>query len=634
MVDLAFTTNYNGDTSTYACDFQLHFALADGDSAIYQYWVLNHRKTYPAFQMGFLRTMVWTPLDPADTNLWYFDWAHVDSLRNFPYPTNYDIDHGLATGIAEIEQLTTGTYKGLYHSKYEFCGDLWSLDAFGQSSSKHGHGLFVVQGSHEWYGFGPIQQDLGAGGVGAIHILPQPGHYDAPSFAIPKGQEWHKIYGPWLLYFNRGSTPAAMWADSKARAATESSRWPYTWMTDSGYHATGRGKVAGRFVVKDATKTTVTGAGFWVGLAKSDTTVDPLATDPQFESRGYQYWVKADAGGNFVISDVQPGTYSLFAWGPGEVGQYRQDSIVVAASATNGLGIIRWGIDRSHGPIAWEIGIPDRKSAEFSGGTTFFKGYNWNQYHRQFSNPLVYTVGQSDWHKDWNYVHDAWSDPIPDAYTTTSVWPWQSDSARVWPWEIHFTTTDVAASDTALLTIAIAGSTYSRLDMSLDGKSLASIYPPNAGGNALIRQSDHAKYGVITVPIPTSKLAAGAHVLTLTEGRVGGTIDLFYDYLSLEIPQTPLAVRAKGAVGGTFAHARIESDRLVLDATGFATGDHCDLRVMGLDGRTEARWSGLSMSEGRVTSPGPLSPAPGLRLVEVRSENAGGATRILPLMVR
>jgi rhamnogalacturonan endolyase len=57
------------------------------------------------------------------------------------------------------------------------------------------------------------------------------------------------------------------------------------------------------------------------------------------------------------------------------------------------------------------------------------------------------------------------------------------------------------------------------------------------GGNALIREGIHAKYGVNYVTIPVSRLQVGANTITLVQGRSAGRGDhVMYDYLSLEMP--------------------------------------------------------------------------------------------------
>lgn len=38
--------------------------------------------------------------------------------------------------------------------------------------------------------------------------------------------------------------------------------------------------------------------------------------------QGYQFWVEADVDSGFQIRNVLPGTYNLYAWIPGYLGEY------------------------------------------------------------------------------------------------------------------------------------------------------------------------------------------------------------------------------------------------------------------------------------------------------------------------
>jgi len=43
-------------------------------------------------------------------------------------------------------------------------------------------------------------------------------------------------------------------------------------------------------------------------------------------SQGYQFWIRTDQNGNFVIKNIVPGIYNLFAWVPGYIGDYKYNS--------------------------------------------------------------------------------------------------------------------------------------------------------------------------------------------------------------------------------------------------------------------------------------------------------------------
>ncbi|RWW20019.1 hypothetical protein GW17_00015893 [Ensete ventricosum] len=77
----------------------------------------------------------------------------------------------------------------------------------------------------------------------------------------------------------------------------------------------------------------------------------------EYVTLGYQFWVRADAKGMFFIKNVRTGVYNLYAWVPGFIGDYKSS---VNITVTSDL-------------------YPDQD--------------------------LMYTVGVSDYKKDWFYAH-------------------------------------------------------------------------------------------------------------------------------------------------------------------------------------------------------------------------------------
>jgi rhamnogalacturonan endolyase len=412
----------------------------------------------------------------------------------------------------------------------------WDLGCWGFASDHNDVGAWVVFGSHEFFNDGPTMSDLTAAS-GIIQLMFNMNHYNGSGLQIPHGVAWQKIYGPYLLYCN--SSPEggdACWADAKSQAETEKAAWPYNWLTGEKLYPlkAERGGVTGKFVVHDRLKPDVSGAGAWVGLYQPD-----LGTNWQFGTRSYQtggnwqfdsdhcqYWVHADADGNFAIPNVCPGSYLLSAFTAGAVGEFSQTNVEVKANETTQMGNLLWNVAHPGANIAWEIGVPDRTAKEFRHGEDYFQPYLWDKFSSEFSNPLEYTVGVSDWSKDWNYVQCG--------YLTGTNWvPWK--------WRIRFALTNVPASGDATLTIAYAGAYYAKTEIYVNNedKIFKSLEPAVEGGNALIREGIHAKYCVERVPIPVSLLKTGANTITLA--LPPGRNDLpfthvMYDYLDLELP--------------------------------------------------------------------------------------------------
>jgi hypothetical protein len=78
------------------------------------------------------------------------------------------------------------------------------------------------------------------------------------------------------------------------------------------------------------------------------------------------------------------------------------------------------------------------------------------------------------------------------------------------------------------------------------------FYPPIGGGNAFLRQSNHAKYTAKVVDIPMSKLRVGTNTITMLMPSTSNVANhIMYDYLSLEgdpsliLPVTLVSFNAK-----------------------------------------------------------------------------------------
>ncbi|KAL0379039.1 UNVERIFIED_CONTAM: hypothetical protein Sradi_3209400, partial [Sesamum radiatum] len=80
---------------------------------------------------------------------------------------------------------------------------------------------------------------------------------------------------------------------------------------------------------------------------------------------GYQFWTQTDQNGSFLIRNVIPGTYSLFAWVPGTLGDYKYayDIIISQGTIVQARNMV-FKAPRK-GATLWEIGIPDRSATEF-----------------------------------------------------------------------------------------------------------------------------------------------------------------------------------------------------------------------------------------------------------------------------
>lgn len=514
LADISLKQTYLPGTDEGAFDVDLHYVVSKGDSGVYTYIIWNHPETYPATHVDENR-YVWK-INQDQTEV-----ICVDSARTWQMPNAYDRANATQMGIAEIIRINTGVRAGQYDCKYEFAKEYWNVGTYGHASNVNKIGVWAVFGGYDYFNDGPTKQDLSSA-AGIIHIHFGMDHYGGSNTPVAAGENWSKIFGPFLLYanYNAGGV-TALWNDARSRADLEKSKWPYNWLVNEPTYplAGGRGSVSGTFVVNDPSKPGFTGANAMIGITNPD-----AGTNWQNDSRHYQYWVKSDAEGNFTIPNIRPGTYNLYAFVTGELKEFTKSNIVVTAGANNDQGTLTWNIPRADGPIVWELGIPDRKAQEFKHGNDYFVPYKFLEYSRDFTNPLVYTVGQSNWATDLNYAHGGYNN-YPD-----SVY-------RVWPWLIKFNITSLPPSGNVKLTLAFAGSESARMDLYVndDPALLSRFYPREEGGNALLREGIHSKYWDTAIYIPVSKLRLGSNTINLTQGRGAASSDhVMYDYISLE----------------------------------------------------------------------------------------------------
>lgn len=193
------------------------------------------------------------------------------------------------------------------------------------------------------------------------------------------------------------------------------------------------------------------------------------------------------------------------------------------------------------GPTLWEIGIPDRSAAEFYIpdpnpkyvnklylNQDKFRQYGlWERYAELYpENDLVYTVGVSDYQKDWFFAQV--NREIGDkAYQSTT-------------WQIKFKIDNVDQGGSYTLRVALAASNHAELQVRINDPTAD---PPLlstgeiGGDNAIARHAIHGIYWLFTVTVPGSLLLGGENTLFLTQTKTANAFQgIMYDYIRLEGP--------------------------------------------------------------------------------------------------
>jgi rhamnogalacturonan endolyase len=575
-------------------DIEVRYTMERGASGFYTYAIYSHGASYPRAGEGESRFI--NQLNPG------FDWLSVDADRNMPMCNGQDLRAGVVIHAKEQRILSTGIYQNSVEHKYSYCAEMYKLPAYGWSSIRNHVGIWFINPSTEYLGGGPTRIDLVCHMGATMLDYWTSGHYAGGAECnIPAGEVWNKVVGPIFVYCNslqstvtptqaeldtlaatagNPTIPAswtanadALFDDALAQAKNIKAQWPFNWVQGVDYpHKDERGTVNGRLVLNDPQAATTRLPHLWVGLTHPD--FDGLGS--AFARRSgngtlvtwdhdadyYQFWNQGAEDGTFSIANVRPGTYTLHAFADGVLGEFAEANITVAAGQTVDLGRLEWKPVR-YGKQIWEIGYPDRT------GGKFFKGdgsnywlWGWPlRYALLFPNDITYTVGRSDYHKDWffeevphtenfSFVNPAAKDPASQRFGwvhagTPGEDMWRTiGRGRATTWTIKFNM-DKAEHGLATLRVSLAGADgFGGLNMAVNGRSVGSIHP--VATNALRYNTDKGIWRQYALVFDAALLKPGENEMQLTVPAGELTSGVVYDYLRLELNEDykPAAVPA------------------------------------------------------------------------------------------
>jgi rhamnogalacturonan endolyase len=326
-------------------------------------------------------------------------------------------------------------------------------------------------------------------------------------------------------------------------------------------HKAERGNVTGQFILNDPQAPTTKLPGLTVGLAHPDYTTSAggftarsgngnKVTWPH-DGNYYQFWTDGSDDGKFNITNIRPGTYTLHAFADGVLGEYAKTDITVEAGKNIDLGKLDWQPVRN-GKQVWEIGYPNRNGGEFFKGDEYWR-WGWGiRYSALFPNDITYTVGKSDYKKDWFFqqvpheLNDTWKNPaakdpanqpfgwvaLPPT-TGQNMWgTWGRGKANTWTIKFNM---DKAAAGQATLRIALGGANSTTLAIGVNGKEVGSIRPVST--DALRYNTDRGVWHEYSQPFDAALLKAGENDMTLTVPAGDVTSGVCYDYLRLELAE-------------------------------------------------------------------------------------------------
>jgi rhamnogalacturonan endolyase len=550
----------------------IHFSILRGSTGFYVTPIWLHRSSDGAMTMGECRDNIYAGS--------IFNWMSVDAKRNrlmAVSPANGAV--GVLGAPVECSLWTNGIYAGQYEDKYKYSADYSVQHAWGWSSVGTGGkniGLWDVAASWEYMPGGPMKRELMSHIGTTILNTPHGSHYGGGTDSSwASGEVWAKVCGPHFIYCNAitntitatNAAAQALYNDALAQATAETTAWPYSWFANANYTpASGRGAVAGQIVIHDIYNPNASASNLWVGVEQQPNPASTGTYDFQEWYKPYQFWVRTDANGNFVIPNVIAGAnYTLYAFGTGAAGTFQsqsqtggsapneldipspQFSVTITAGATNNLGQVTWTPNRV-GPTVFEIGYPDRTGAKFRHGDDFWVGdigpgptnpmpvwTKFLEYPFDFPSGPNYTVGSSRWATDWNFVQ-------PCVVDNNGIY---NDSSSTITFNLPST-----PSGTASFYLALSSDYQGAIEVAVNGTAIAgsSGYNPayEGSGNesdATIREGIHGIFSDNRINFAASLLQAGQNTITIgmrQTGKVNGdgyfADHAMYDYIRLELP--------------------------------------------------------------------------------------------------
>lgn len=511
-----------GEDQAYPGKSQIRYSIGRQSTTLYATALLEHGEEDPPFRIGEGRFVI--KLDGG-----IFNQLTIDKDRNWIMPTGEDWDAGTPLNLKEARRMTTGRHAGWAEHKYSYSAILEKVPAYGWVGSQRGFGVWMINPSVEYIAGGPTKMeltghlDVGNGGLPTLLNMWHGSHYGGTVLSLARGEKWSKVIGPFAIHFNKGSDPAGLWDAALAEAKVERSAWPYSWVKLADYPvAAGRGGVSGKIRIQEADGVSVSADGMWVGLTAPEYTArnerDRIGW--QRDGKFYQYWVRAQPDGSFSLTGVRPGSYVLHAFADGIMGEFVRHDVKVGNGGVRDAGELVWMPERA-GPTLWQIGIPDRSAAEFRNGDRYWYWGNYLKYKTDFPNGVDYTVGKSDWKKDWHICQ-----PL-DLSADGKV---LGDSS----WKIRFQLEQVPAGGTRLR-IGFCGSRQgAELRLSLNGSQIGTTGPLPENG-AMHRDSSRGFWFERGFDIPAALLRKGGNLLELRLSGWQWHQGVLYDNIRMEV---------------------------------------------------------------------------------------------------
>ncbi|XP_057533376.1 uncharacterized protein LOC130811194 isoform X7 [Amaranthus tricolor] len=541
MVEVSITRTWNPTSQTKLVPLNIdkRFVVLRESSGFYSYAIYEKLMEWPGFNLPQTRIVF-------KLNKKWFEYMVVadDRQRRMPLPEDRLPERCQILDIPEAVLLTNpieDEFKEEVDDKYQYSCENKDLQVHGWICTDPPTGFWQITPSDEFRTGGPLKQNL-TSHVGPTNLaMFISAHYAGEDMVakFKQGEAWKRVFGPVFMYFNCGPKELDwhwLWDDAKNQMLIETENWPYSFPASQDYPTSDqRGNVSGRLLVYDrySNDDVIPANGAYIGLASPNE-----SKSWQLESK---FWTTTDEDGYYSISDIRPGDYNLYAWVPGFIGDYTfHDNISVTAGCDIDMGQLVYEAP-SDGPTLWEIGIPDRTARQFFipdpnpkyvnrlylNHPDRFRQYGlWERYADLYPNEdLIYTIGTSDYEKDWFFAQ---------------VTRKKGNTYQGTTWQIKFELQDVNVNGLYKLRLALATANLAELQVRVKNpKSETPLFTTGLIGkdNAIARHGIHGLYRLYTADIHGTELKQGDNTIYLTQANGGSPfVGIMYDYIRLEGP--------------------------------------------------------------------------------------------------
>ncbi|KAB2023652.1 hypothetical protein ES319_D06G033300v1 [Gossypium barbadense] len=540
QVEISFTRDWSTLEGKHVpLNIDKRFVMLRGSSGFYSYAIYEHLKEWPGFNLPQTRVVFKLRKDK-------FRYMAVADNRQRRMPLPDDRSPRRSSPLAYPEAVlivhpVESEFKGEVDDKYQYSCENKDLHVHGWICNDPPVGWWQITPSNEFRSGGPMKQNL-TSHVGPINLACSL-RWGGNGAEVSTRRAMEESIRPVFVYLNTlidNNDPLWLWEDAKQETNTQVQCWPYNFLASDDFpKSEQRGCVSGRLRVSDryVSNEHISVNGAYVGLAPPGD-----VGSWQAESKGYQFWTKTDENGYFLINDVRAGDYNLYAWVPGFIGDYKNDTIITITSGCDiDMGELVYEPPRD-GATLWEIGIPDRTAAEFYVPDPDPKYINklyvnhpekyrqyglWERYSDLYRNgDLVYTVGVSDYRTDWFFAQVTRKKDDGKYEGTT--------------WQIKFNLDHINQTGTYKLRVALATAYVAELQVRINNpKANPPLFTTGVIGhdNTITRHGIHGLYGLYSIDLKGTLLMEGENTIFLTQPMCSSALQgLMYDYIRLEAP--------------------------------------------------------------------------------------------------